>query len=126
MAGLYFGLLIIPPLLKYHTTLTLVFRVYSIVSLVYVGLRIQGKTIEWAVSRIGQGTAREKMLNSLVPMTRQIGSLLILAMGGLIILDQLGISIAPLTSRSWNRWLSSRTSTPRNSNKFLCWTERHD
>lgn len=96
VAGFYFGLLVIPPLVKYHATLTLVFRVYSIVSLVYIGLKIQGKTIEWAVSRIGQGTAREKMMNSLIPMTRQIGSLLILAMGGLIILDQLGISIAPL------------------------------
>jgi small-conductance mechanosensitive channel len=74
------------------------FTVVSILLVVYAGIRVQGDAIAWSVGRIGSSTGQEKVLNSLVPMTRQIATIVILAMGVLVILDELGISIAPLVA----------------------------
>ncbi len=85
-------------LANYRTTLKQVFTVASIVLVVYGSIRVQGDALKWYIRRVGRRTAQAKVLNSLVPMARRIVSIVIVAMGILIILDQLGISIAPLVA----------------------------
>ena len=96
VAGLYLGLLGLSLLSQHLFVLRQTFVVISITVVVYAGIRVQGNAIAWFIRRIGRKTGQSKVLNSLVPMTRQIASIVILAMGILIVLDQLGISIAPL------------------------------
>ena len=98
VTGIYLGLLGLPPLGDHLFALRQGFTVLSIVVMVYAGIRVQGDAISWSIRRIGRRTGQAKVMNSLVPMTRQIASIVILAMGVLIILDQLGISIAPLVA----------------------------
>ena len=98
VAGVYLGLLGLPPLGDHLFALRQGFTVVSIVMVVYAGIRVQGDAISSAIRRIGRRTGQAKVLNSLVPMSRQIATIVILAMGVLVILDQLGISIAPLVA----------------------------
>jgi len=83
-------------LANYRATLRRGFTVASIVLVVYGTIRVQGDALRWYVRRVGRRTAQAKVLNSLVPMARRIVSIIIVAMGVLVILDQLGVSIAPL------------------------------
>ena len=98
MAGVYLGLLGLSPLGDHLFALQQGFTVLSIVVVVYAGIRVQGDAIAWSIRRMGRRTGQAKVLNSLVPMSRQITRIVILAMGVLVILDQLGISIAPLVA----------------------------
>lgn len=72
--------------------------VITIVLVVVTAIRIQGHALSWYLKRIGRRTSQTKVFNSLLPMGRRIATLVTMAMGVLIILDQLGISIAPLVA----------------------------
>lgn len=98
VAGVYLGLLGLPPLGDHLFALRQGFTVLSIVVVVYAGIRIQGNAIAWSVGRIGRTTGQERVLDSLVPMVKRMASIVIIVMGALIILDQLGIAIAPLVA----------------------------
>jgi small-conductance mechanosensitive channel len=96
--GIYLGLLGLPPLGDHLTTVQQGFTVVSVAVVVYASIRVQGDAITWYIRRIGRRTGQTKVLNSLVPMGKRVVSISFLAMGILIILDQLGISIAPLVA----------------------------
>ncbi|MEE8442843.1 MAG: mechanosensitive ion channel family protein [Dehalococcoidia bacterium] len=98
LVTVYFGLLALPPLSDHLDVMRQVFTVASIVLVVYGSIRVQGDALKWYIRRVGRRTAQAKVLNSLVPMARRIVSIVIVAMGILVILDQLGISIAPLVA----------------------------
>ncbi|MQF48376.1 mechanosensitive ion channel family protein [SAR202 cluster bacterium AC-647-N09_OGT_505m] len=98
VGSVYLGLLGLPPLGDYLSALQRGFTVVSILLVVYAGIRVQRDAIAWTIRRIGRRTGQAKVLNSLVPVSKQIASIGILAMGVLVILDQLGISIAPLVA----------------------------
>ena len=96
MAGVYLGLISLEqadiPVLRQG------FTVLSVIVAIYAAIRAQGYAIAWIIQKIGSGTGQTKVFNSLVPVTRQITSLTTLSIGVLIVLDQLGISIAPLVA----------------------------
>jgi small-conductance mechanosensitive channel len=98
LTGVYLGLLGLPLLGDHLSALRQGFTVFSIVLAVYAGIRVQGDAVAWAIRRIGRRTGQSKVLNSMAPMAKRIVSIAIMAMGILIILDQLGISIAPLVA----------------------------
>jgi small-conductance mechanosensitive channel len=98
LAGVYLGLLGLPPLGDHLFALRQAFTVVSVVVVVYGGIRVQGDAIIWATERIGQRTGQAKVLNSLGPLARQIAGVVTVAMGVLVVLDLLGISIAPLVA----------------------------
>ncbi len=98
VTGLYLGLLRLPPLGDHLNVLGKGFTVASIVVLVYASIRIQGHAIFWYSRRLGRRTGQLKVLNSLMPMARRVVSIIIVAIGVLIIMDQLGVSIAPLVA----------------------------
>ena len=96
--GVYLGLLGLSLLEDYLFVLRQGFTVVSIIVVVYAVVRMQGHAIGWYTKRMGRRTGQTKVLNSMVPMAKRIVGLAIMAMGTLIILDQLGISIAPLVA----------------------------
>ena len=98
LAGVYLGLLGLPPLGDHLSIVRRSFTVVSLVVVVYAGIRMQGSAITWYSRRIGRRTGQAKVLNSLLPMVRRIAAIVLLAVGVLIILDQLGIAIAPLVA----------------------------
>lgn len=59
---------------------------------------MQGDAISWSIRRIGRRTGQTKVLNSLVAMAKRVSAIATTVMGILIILDQLGIAIAPLVA----------------------------
>ena len=94
--GIYLGLLRLPPLADHLEVLRRSFTVASIVVVVFAILRIQGHVIVWYTRRLGRRTGQVKVLNSFVPMAKRIVSIAVIVFGTLIVLDQLGVSIAPL------------------------------
>ena len=98
LLGLYLGLLGMPPLGDHLSAVRQGFTIFSICIVVYAGLRVQGDAVTWSMSRIGSGTGQTKVLNSLEPMVTRVLAIALLVMGILIILEQLGISIAPLVA----------------------------
>ena len=94
MSGVYLGLISLErvdiPILRQG------FTVLSVMGVIYATVRAQGYAVAWVTERIGSSTGQTKVFNSLAPITRQITSLATLSIGILIVLDQLGISIAPL------------------------------
>jgi small-conductance mechanosensitive channel len=94
--GIYLGLLRLPPLADHLEVLRRSFTVASIVVAVFAILRIQGRLIVWYTRRLGRRTGQVKVLNSFVPMAKRIVSIAVIVFGTLIVLDQLGVSIAPL------------------------------
>jgi len=94
LSGVYFGLKDISGL--YMSLLDNIYAVLSISLAVYVVIRMQGHFIFWLSSRVRTDTDQGKVVNSLFPLSKQILTLATIVMGFLIILDQLGISIAPL------------------------------
>ena len=98
LTGVYLGLLVLRPLGDLLFALRQGFTVLSILLVVYAGIRVQGDAVAWSIRRIGRRTGQAKVLNSLVPMFRRMASIAIMAMGVLIILDQMGIAIAPLVA----------------------------
>ena len=83
---------------RYISTIESLYVASSICIAVYALIRIQGHFITWLSSKVGRDTDQAKVVNSLAPLASQIFRLLIVVMGFLIILDQLGISIAPLVA----------------------------
>ena len=98
LGAIYLGLLGLPPLDEYRFVLRQALIVVSISLVVYAAIRVQADTLNWYIKRVGRRTAQAKVLNSLLPMGKRISALVILAMGVLIVLDQLGLSIAPLVA----------------------------
>ena len=96
--GVYLGLLGQALLGDHLFALRQGFTVISILVVIYATVRMQGHALTWYTRRIGRRTGQTKVLNSMVPMAKRIVGLAIIAMGILIILDQLGISIAPLVA----------------------------
>ena len=94
----YLTLLGLPPLDDYRFMLRPGLTVASIAIVVFGSIRVQGHTLTWYTRRIGRRRGQAKVLNSMVPMARRIVSIALVAMGVLVILDQLGISIAPLVA----------------------------
>ena len=72
--------------------------VITIALVVVTSIRIQGHALSWYLRRVGRRTSQTKVFNSLLPVVKRIATLVILAMGILIIMDQLGLSIAPLVA----------------------------
>ena len=94
--SLYLGLLLLPPADAYAGILRQWVVVATIALVVVTAIHIQGHALNWYLRRVGRRTSQVKVFNSLLPMVKRIATLVILAMGILIIMDQLGISIAPL------------------------------
>ena len=93
---IYLTLLGLPPLDDYRFMLRQGLTVASIAIVIFGSIRTQGNALTWYTRRIGRRSGQTKVLNSMVPMAKRIVSIALVAMGVLVILDQLGISIAPL------------------------------
>lgn len=98
LIGVYVALLGLPPLGEHLSAVRQGFLVVSTALVVFAGIRVQAELIDWAATRVGRGTGRTKVVDSLAPFARQVASMAILSMGVLVVLDQLGISIAPLVA----------------------------
>ena len=96
VTGLYVGLNGLPLLSDYHAALARVFVILSIAIVLYGGIRVQDDAIRWGLGLLGERTGQGRVMESMIPMATQIVAIVTMVMGGLIILDQMGISIAPL------------------------------
>ena len=96
VTGLYVGLNGLPLLSDYHAALVRVFVILSIAIVLYGGIRVQDDAIRWGLGLLGERTGQGRVMESMIPMATQIVAIVTMVMGGLIILDQMGISIAPL------------------------------
>ena len=96
LVGLYVGIIWQPSLSDYQSIITNVYAIISVLVLIYGAIRVQDDAIRWSLGRVGVGTRQERVMESLAPMAIQLARFFTVAMGFLIILDQLGISIAPL------------------------------
>ncbi|MCL0044154.1 mechanosensitive ion channel family protein [Dehalococcoidia bacterium] len=94
--SLYLGMLELPPLADVLGVARVGLMVASIAALVYSVIRVQGHALEWYADRPGRTTAQAKLFNSLLPMAKRLANIVTLAMGILVIMDQLGIAIAPM------------------------------
>ena len=92
----YLASLGLPPLASSLGTLQKGLTVTSIVLVIYSGIRVQADAVTWYTRSISRRTAQAKVVNSLVPMVKRISAIVILAIGVLLVMDQLGINIAPL------------------------------
>ena len=50
------------------------------------------------IGRLGRRSGQVKVLNTMLPMAKRIVAILIVIMGALVVMDQLGIAIAPLVA----------------------------
>ena len=94
--GVYVGLRWQPSLAEYRNVITSAFVIISIGVVLYGAIRAQDDAIRWALGRVGQRTAQGRVVESVTPIATQIANAVVLAMAGLVVLDRLGISIAPL------------------------------
>ena len=81
---------------EYRNVITSAFVIISIGVVLYGAIRAQDDAIRWALGRVGQRTAQGRVVESVTPIATQIANAVVLAMAGLVVLDRLGISIAPL------------------------------
>ena len=98
LTALYLAFTALVPLSTHIASVRLGFTVLGIALVTYSLIRIQGQAITWYVGRIGRRRPQAKVLRTMLPMARRTTSILLLAMGVLIIMDQLGIAIAPLVA----------------------------
>ena len=96
MVGFYVALLGLPPFLDYEALFRQAFTVLAVVLAIYAIVRVQGHGLSWYVTTVGSRSAQAKVLNTMLPMAKRTIAIVVLMMGGLVILDQLGIAIAPL------------------------------
>ncbi len=96
LVGLFVGLRWQPALSNYQSIITSIYAIISIIVVVFGGIRVQDDAIRWGLGRVGVRTGQARMMESMAPMATQVAAIVTIAMGALIILDQLGISIAPL------------------------------
>ena len=94
--GVYVGLRWQPALSEYWYVITSAFVIVGIGIVLYGGIRAQDDAIRWALGRVGERTGQDRVVVSVTPMATQMANAVVLAMGGLVVLDRLGISIAPL------------------------------
>ena len=98
LAGLHVGLRWQPALSEYQSVITSAYVILSIFVVMYGALRAQDIVIRWGLGRVGVRTGQQRAMESLVPMATQVARGVTIAMGLLIVLDQLGVSIAPLVA----------------------------
>ena len=96
--GSYLGLDRLIVLEHYSYVIKQIFIVISVIMACYAFIHVQRDSIGWFITRSGWGINEVKVLNSLAPMAKRVISTTIISMGFLIILDQLGIAIAPLVA----------------------------
>ena len=94
--GLFLAVIGLPPVGAYAVPIRQGFTVFAIIMVAYTIIRVQGNALTWYVSRIGRRRPQAKVLRTMLPMARRTNSILILVMGILVVMDQLGIAIAPL------------------------------
>ncbi len=98
LAGLYVGLRWQPALSEYESAITSAYVILSIFVVMYGALRMQDDVIRLGLRRVGVRTKQQRAMESLVSMATQVARAVTIAMGLLIVLDQLGVSIAPLVA----------------------------
>lgn len=98
LAGLHVGLRWQPTLSDYQSLITNTYAIVSIFVVMFAVLRVQGDAIKWGLGRLGVETGQQVVMESIAPMATQVARVVTLAMGLLIVLDQLGVSIAPLVA----------------------------
>ena len=98
LTGLYLALLGLPPVADKELALRRGFTVLSIILVVYTILRVQGHALTWYVRRVGRRSAQAKVLTTMLPMAKRTIGIVVLVMAALVIMDQLGIAIAPLVA----------------------------
>ena len=98
LSGVYAGLRWQPALAEYTNIITSAFVIAGIGVVMYGGIRAQDDAIRWALGRVGERTGQERVVESVTPMATQMSAAVTLAMGALIVLDRMGISIAPLVA----------------------------
>jgi len=96
--GVFIGLIHLPPLGVYLDVARQVYTIASIAIVIFASIRLQGHILRGYGRQVGRRTGQTKVWNSLIPMVRRIVSIVLLAIGTLIILDQLGVSIAPMVA----------------------------
>ena len=96
--GVYVGLSWQPALTEYRDIIASAFVIIGICIALYGGIRAQDDAIRWALGRVGERTGQDRTVVSVTPMATQMAASVTIAMGGLIVLDRLGISIAPLVA----------------------------
>ena len=97
-SGIYTGALGISAVSEYFLLMRNIFVILSILILTYSGIRIQRDLLTWSVRKLGRRTGQTKALNSLLPMVKRLASIAIMSIGALMVLDQMGIAIAPLVA----------------------------
>ncbi len=94
--GVFLAIIGLPPVGVYTVPIRQGFTVLAVVMVAYTIMRVQGDALTWYVRRIGRRRPQAKVLRTMLPMARRTNSILILVIGILVIMDQLGIAIAPL------------------------------
>lgn len=90
------ALVILPPLAGHRGNFQGVFTAIGVALVVFGLIRLQGHILGWYVNRLDASTGHAKILISMVPTVRRIANIALVALGILVVLDQLGVTIAPL------------------------------
>ena len=98
LAGVYLALIGLPPVADHELVVRRGVSVLAVVLVVYSIMRVQAHTVTWYISTVGRRSAQAKVLNTMLPMVKRTIGIFVLLMGALIIMDQLGIAIAPLVA----------------------------
>ena len=98
LIGAYVVLIGIPSLVTHEALITRVITVMAILLVVFTALRIQKHALGWYVGKLARKSDHAKVLNTMLPMAKRITAILIVIMGLLVVLDELGIAIAPLVA----------------------------
>ena len=96
--GVFLAVIGLPPVGVYATPIRQGFTVFAIIMVVYTIIRVQGDALTWYVRRIRRRRPQAKMMRTMLPMARRTNSIILLVIGILVIMDQLGIAIAPLVA----------------------------
>jgi len=98
LTGIYLVLIGLPPVADHEMVIRRGFTVVAISLVVFTALRIQAHALSWYMGRLGRSSGQVKVLNTMLPMAKRVVAILIVVMGALVIMDQLGIAIAPLVA----------------------------
>lgn len=90
------ALVILPPLMGQRGNFQGVFTAIGVALVVFGLIRLQGHILGWYVNRLDASTGHAKILISMVPTVRRITNIALVSLGILVVLDQLGVTIAPL------------------------------
>ena len=98
LTGIYLALIGLPPVADHELLVRRGFTVATILLVVFTALRFQGHALSWYMRRLGRKSGQVKVLNTMLPMAKRIVAILMVVMGVLVVMDQLGIAIAPLVA----------------------------